>query len=160
MRLPSIHVITQPNGRRYIQHERSKQQGSSLKQTVDITPRAERLLAKHGGPSGLYYKSSAAFSSGLKQIAFRLNLVNEQGEHVDLQFGMGRDTGLTSRARKGANGIQLSKIAGWANPRMANRYIGDDLGIVEAFANTAQEAKPVPLTPSHSQPFLHIHKVS
>ena len=31
VQLPSIRFITQPDGRRYIQHERSKQQGSSLK---------------------------------------------------------------------------------------------------------------------------------
>lgn len=159
VQLPSVQFVTQPDGRRYILHERSKQQGSKLKQTVDITPRAERLLAKYGGPAGLYYKSSAQFSAELKKIAMLADLVDERNIPIMLQFGQGRDSGLTQRARMGANGIQLSKMAGWANPRVANRYIGDDLGIVEAFVKSTQTNEPEPI-PTSSQPFIRIHKTA
>ncbi|MVM36347.1 hypothetical protein GO755_40465 [Spirosoma sp. HMF4905] len=132
-KLPKMTFITQPDGQRYIQHDRSKQRGTELLQTVDITPRAERLLAKYDIKK-LYYKSSGDFADYLKIIAIRANLVDRDGNIIPLQFGQGRDTGLTSRVIRGANALQLTKMGGWANPRVANRYVGLDVEVVQGFA--------------------------
>lgn len=127
-------VLVEYKGKRYLQRKRRKQMGSSLTQTVDVTPRAERILAKYGGVKGLAYTSSAYFSKVLKQIAIKANLRDSFGDILNLQFGMGRDTGLTLRAIDGANSVQISKIAGWSKPAYAERYIGNPLAIVAAFA--------------------------
>ncbi|MVM36345.1 hypothetical protein GO755_40455 [Spirosoma sp. HMF4905] len=154
--LPTMRFVSYQGGT-YIQNERSKQQGTSLVQTVNVTARAIRLLAKHGGPRGLYYKTSGAFSSALKQIAYLTNLRDREGNFIDLQFGQGRDTGLTSRARQGANAIQLSSRAGWSNPREARRYLGDALGIVAGFVERSGSGHETPTSPI---PFSHIYKAS
>lgn len=154
-KLPKMKFITS-HGMRFIQHERSKQSGNRLVQTVNVTERAERLLEKWGGPSKLYYKTSGAFSNALKQIAYLVDLVDEEGNYVDLQFGMGRDSGLTQRAIDGANGIQLSKMAGWSKPVYAERYIGNPLEIVEAFAKGLKQ----PTKSGPNTPFSYIHKAS
>ena len=155
--LPKIKFI-QVDELRFIQHDRSKQTGSRLIQTVNVTERAERILAKWGGPKGLYYNSSAYYSKLLKQIARLADLRDGNGDIIPLQFGQGRDSGLTQRAIDGANGIQLSKMAGWSKPVYAERYIGNPLGIVEAFAKSIQPKKPEPVDPERSQPFIRIHK--
>jgi hypothetical protein len=142
MELPTMKFITS-SGLRFIQHQRSKQAGSNLVQTVNVTPRAERILEKWGGPQGLYYKHSSQFSSALKQIADLADIRDSEGELIGLQFGQGRDSGLTQRAIDGANGIQLSKMAGWSKPVYAERYVGNPLAIVEAFARSHEEqSKP------------------
>ncbi|WP_421827074.1 phage integrase SAM-like domain-containing protein [Larkinella sp.] len=138
MRLPKFRFKMLASGIRIAQNSRAKQQGSKLIQTIDITDRAERILAKYGGPEGLCYKSSAYYSKVLKTIARVANLRNEEGEVVRLQFGMGRDTGLTQRVINGATSVQLSKIAGWSKPVYANRYIGDAEEIVSSYVKNAQ----------------------
>ena len=156
MNLPTMKFISYQGGT-YIQNERSKQTGTSLVQTVNVTIRATRLLAKYSGPARLYYKTSGAFSSALKQIAYLTNLRDSEGKFIDLQFGQGRDTGLTSRARQGANAIQLSSMAGWSNPREARRYLGDALGIVAGFVERSSSGKETPVSPI---PSTHIYKAS
>lgn len=143
-------TFIQRGERRFLQRKRSKQQGRTLMQTVDVTERAERILAKYGGVKGLSYTSSAYFSKLLKQIAEKADLRDEAGQRIDLQFGMGRDTGLTLRAIDGANGIQLSKIAGWSKPAYAERYIGGAVDIVAAFADEKDRKKA--LKQPHSTP--------
>jgi hypothetical protein len=135
-----VTVQTKAGGtRRFIQHDRSKQSGTSLVQTVDITPRAERILAKWGGAHRLYYKSSTLFSKYLKKIAEKANLRDKDGELIGLQFGQGRDTGLTQRAVEGATSVQLSLAAGWSKPSYANRYIGNALEIMKAYVEQKEE---------------------
>lgn len=132
--LPQMKFTHMESGVLMVQHNRAKQTGTNLVQTVNVTPRAERILAKYDGPKGLYYPSNAYWSKILKQIARLADLRGPDGEIIPLQFGQGRDTGLTQRAIDGANGIQLSRIAGWSKPVYAERYIGSPLEIVEAFA--------------------------
>lgn len=158
MKLPSIKFITR-NGVQYIQHPRSKQQDSNLIQTVNVTERAKRLLEKWGGPRGLYYRHSSVYSKALKEIAEEADLRDEDGSRIGLQFGQGRDSGLTQRAIDGANGIQLSKMAGWSKPSYAERYIGNPIAVVESFVKSSQAAKSEP-SPKSSQPFIRIHKAS
>ncbi|WP_460950761.1 phage integrase SAM-like domain-containing protein [Spirosoma daeguense] len=155
--LPSMQIIERPHGLRFIQHDRNKQNGSKLWQTVNITPRAERLLDKWG-IRGLYYKSNTAFNNALKTIARLAELKDEKGEIISLEFGQGRDSGLTARAINGANGIQLSKIAGWSKPLYAERYIGNPVAIVEEFVKSSKRNNDP--TPNPSQPFIQIQKVS
>jgi hypothetical protein len=158
MKLPTMKFVNY-QGRVYIQHERSKQQGTSLVQTVNVTARAARLIEKWGGTEKLYYMTSGAFSSALKQIALFAGLKDDDGNYISLQFGQGRDTGLTNRAKKGANAIQLSNMAGWSNPREARRYIGDGLGVVAGFVDRSEEAPASePPRPHQAQPFLRIHR--
>lgn len=123
---------------RYLQIKRTKQQDGTLTQTVDVTPRAERIIAKYGGVQNLEYTSSAYFSKVLKQIASRADLRDSEGNLMALQFGQGRDTGLTQRAIEGANSIQLSKMGGWSRAAYAERYVGDPVGVVEAFVKSKQ----------------------
>jgi len=132
-KLPQFKFITLSDGKRIAQHNRSKQHGSKLLQTVDVTARAERILTKYGGPEGLLYVSSAHYSRHLKQVARIADLRDSEDNLVELQFGQGRDTGLTERAIAGATQVQLSKMAGWSKPVYANRYIGHDDKIVEAY---------------------------
>lgn len=157
MKLPTIKIRTS-KGMDYIQHPRSKQQGgSNLKQTVNITDRARRIINKWGGFEGLIYRHSSVFSKGLKEIAEEADLRDENGKLIGLQFGQGRDTGLTQRVLDGANGIQLSHIAGWANPSVANRYVGNSVGVVGEFVKNA----PNRLESEHlnqEQPFIRVHK--
>jgi hypothetical protein len=158
MQLPDMKFITQSEIQ-FIQHPRSKQQGSNLIQTVNITDRAKRLLEKWGGPQGLYYRHSGVFSNALKQIAKEADLRDEEGKLIGLQFGQGRDSGITQRAIDGANGIQLSKIAGWSKPAYAERYIGNPVAIVAEFVKSTksgQEGKK----PTQEQPFIRVHKAS
>lgn len=156
MKLRFMPFITYKGGT-YIQNERSKQRGTSLVQTVNVTERAARLLAKNGGPKKLYYKTSGAFSNALKQIAYLTNLRDADGNFINLQFGQGRDTGLTNRAKQGANAIQLSSMAGWSNPREARRYLGDALGVVAGFVERSNVDKVGSLSPV---PFTQIYKAS
>lgn len=143
-------VFIQREGRRFMQRKRMKQQGRTLMQTVDVTDRAERILAKYGGVKNLAYASSTYYSKVLKQIAEKANLCDEYGQIISLQFGMGRDTGLTLRAIDGANSIQLSKIAGWSKPAYAERYIGGSgtVDIVAAFAEEKERKKALRQLPN------------
>ena len=137
MELPDMPFIQRPKSDqsgtwRFIQHDRRKQTGSSLLQTVNVTDRAERILDRWG-VKGLYYRSSAQYSKYLKVIARIADLRDSEGELIGLQFGQGRDSGLTQRAIDGANNTQLAKMAGWTKASYADRYVGNAIGIVEAF---------------------------
>ena len=159
MKLPSIKFVTRKSIE-FIQHPRSKQQGSSLMQTVNVTERARRILDKWGGPCGLYYRHSGVFSKGLKEIAEEADLRDENGELIGLQFGQGRDSGLTQRAIEGANSIQLSKMAGWSRPTYAERYVGNPLSIVGEFVKNANQSKDEERPTPTEQVFIRIHKAS
>ncbi|WP_139361601.1 phage integrase SAM-like domain-containing protein [Spirosoma sp. 209] len=139
MELRTMRVVTTEKGNRFYTHERSKQTGRSLKQTVNITPRAERLIEKWGGVRGLYFRHSALFSKYLKRIAEVADLRDSDGKLIGLQFGQGRDTGLTSRTIAGANEVQLMMMAGWSSPRHARHYIDRATEVVEGFL----EARPI-----------------
>ncbi|SFF24732.1 hypothetical protein SAMN05216167_13810 [Spirosoma endophyticum] len=159
MNLPNIKFITK-NGIEFIQHPRAKQQGSNLKQTVNVTERAKRLIEKWGGVKGLYYRHSSVFSKALKEIAEEADLRDEDGNLIGLQFGQGRDSGLTQRVIDGANGLQLSAIAGWSNPAYANRYVGNPLGVVGEFVrNIPKQITPTPST-DQSKTFIRVHKTA
>ncbi|MCK8496062.1 phage integrase SAM-like domain-containing protein [Spirosoma sp. RP8] len=139
MELPRMQIIARPGGQRFIQHDRSKQTGSNLLQTVNITPRAERLIEKWGGLRRLYYKDSSVYSKALKKIAAYADLRDDKDKLIGLQFGQGRDTGLTQRAIEGANNTELSKMGGWSKAAYANRYIGNAVDIVEGFTKRSKQ---------------------
>jgi hypothetical protein len=146
MNLPNTKFIertsTEGITKRFIQHNRRKQPGGAgQQQTIDITPRAERILQKYG-VANLCYRHSGVYAKYLKIIAQKADLRDENGDLIGLQFGQGRDTGLTHRVIDGANAMQLSKIAGWSKPVYANRYIGDSIGVVEAFAFARSPKEP------------------
>ncbi|WP_461115741.1 hypothetical protein, partial [Spirosoma jeollabukense] len=141
MELPTLTFISH-EGHPYMQHQRCKQADSTLTQTVNVTDRAQRILQKWGGPAGLYYKQSSQFSTALKQIADYADLRDSDGEIIGLQFGQGRDTGLTQRAIEGANEIQLSKMAGWSKPTYAEKYVGNSVEVVAGFVNSVSVTKP------------------
>lgn len=132
LELPQMSLI-EVNNIQYIQHERAKQAGTSNVQTVNLTPRAIRLLDKYGGPVGLCYASAAYFSKQLKRIARLADLRDENGAIIPLAFGQGRDTGLTRRSVQGANNMAITKLGGWSSPTFANRYVKDAVGIVGGF---------------------------
>ncbi|GAB4038624.1 phage integrase SAM-like domain-containing protein [Spirosoma jeollabukense] len=134
MKLPTIKFITR-KGIEFIQHPRSKQQGTNLKQTVNVTERAKRLIEKWGGVKGLYYRHSSVFSKALKEIAEEADLRDEEGNLIGLQFGHGRDSGLTQRVIDGANSLQLSEMGGWSNASYARRYVNNPVAIVAGFVN-------------------------
>ncbi|MVM36346.1 hypothetical protein GO755_40460 [Spirosoma sp. HMF4905] len=156
MELPNMKFVTSETGKLFIQHDRAKQAGTKLIQTVNLTPRAQRLLDRYNGPTGLYYGSNSYWSKILKRIAREADLRDEQGDLISLQFGQGRDTGLTQRAIQGATSVQLSKMAGWSKTGQAERYVANPVAIVEAFANTLK-AQP---EPRPDKPFTQIHKAS
>ncbi|MVM35499.1 hypothetical protein GO755_36090 [Spirosoma sp. HMF4905] len=136
MELRGAKIEIRPNGKGIVEQERSKQAGMSLKQTINVTQRAHRIIEKWGGLRNLYYKDSANFSKQLKIIAKAANIRDEEGEVIGLQFGQGRDTGLTDRAIKGANNIQLTPMGGWSRAAYANRYLGLAKRVVDGFVDS------------------------
>ncbi|QMW02711.1 hypothetical protein [Spirosoma foliorum] len=119
-----------------MQHDRAKQAGTRLVQTVDVTPRALRLLEKYNGSKGLFYGSN--WSKQLKTIARLTDLRDPKtGEFIRLLFGMGCDTGLTARGIRSDNDMQMTRLGGWSSTRPARRYIGLDLKIIAGFATNS-----------------------
>ena len=139
MQLPQMPTEQAKSGTTYIVHERGKQNAPHLVQTVNVTERAERILSKYGGPENLYYTSSAYFSKILKKVARMADLRDETGRIMALQFGQGRDTGLTQRATLGAGELPLASIAGWSNTKPAKHYIKRSVELVDNYARTLQK---------------------
>lgn len=158
MKIPKMKFI-EKDGILFIQHTRSKQQGSSLKQTVNVTDRAKRIIDKYGGVEGLYYRHSGFFSAYLKKIAKKVDLRDENGDLIGLQFGHGRDTGLTQRVIDGANGVQLAKMAGWSKPAYAERYIGNPVDIVGEFVKSTGSGQ-TGHRPDPNKPFIMLKRAS
>ncbi|GAB3331355.1 hypothetical protein GCM10027299_37090 [Larkinella ripae] len=131
MNLPVMKIHTFESGIRYIHHPRKKQHGIDLMITADITPRAERLLAKYAGVNGLIYRSANYFSTVLKSVSKLLKLKKDDGTPLRLQFGMGRDSGMTNRAKEGASPEVLKNSGAHSNVSTQAKYIADAPGVLE-----------------------------
>jgi hypothetical protein len=126
----TIKFTTLPSGKRMIRILRTK---TGEEQTVNVTERCERILTKWGGPGGLVFFTHQYFCKQFRKIAQLLEIRDEDGEYINLKFGIGRDTGLTQRVLEGASEIQLSKMAGWTSAQYAKHYIGNSQKIIESF---------------------------
>ncbi|WP_128547208.1 phage integrase SAM-like domain-containing protein [Larkinella soli] len=143
MELPTMHFKTDAvSGRRYFIHPRVKQRRADIHMYVDVTPRAERLLAKWGGVKGLKYAGYSLYHARLMQISLLAGLRDNKGKPIKLTFGMGRDTGLTHRAMLKTPTLVLQANAGHTSSEMLTKYV--DAGEQLLLSQMAQ-TNPYPL---------------